>query len=297
VAFYLHYFVNALTVFVSESQGNTLLITLNPKGTKEINMNNQVSSFPLLSSGAAFQKAYRLCVVGAMLVLLTIVLSGCASLPSAGGDKNARPANLTESFPLVEPSSIAGFTDQDVFKVGDLADITVYNVENLTSTYIVNRSGEIDFPLIGRLKVAGLTTMTVQEMLTEKYGEQYLRNPNISVKIEPKKLGKIIVDGAVSEPGVFEVFEIINLSEAIALAGGVTIDANKKEVYVVREIDGKRQVRAVNLNDIRKLAGRDPKIYPNDLVFVQESGGRIAFREFLRTVPLLNTVAILSTRR
>ncbi len=225
------------------------------------------------------------------------LLSACASVLPSSNSNAKMPDNLYEAFPDVEPGSITAFTEQDVFKVGDLADITVFNVENLTSTYVVNRGGDIDFPLIGKQKIAGLSTMAVQEMLTAKYGEQYLRNPNITVKIEPHKLGRIVVDGAVKEPGVFEVFEIIKLSEAIALAGGVTVDAKTKEIFIVREINGKRQVRAVNLNDIRKFAGRDPKIYPNDMVFIQESASRIAFREFLRTVPLLNTFAIYATRR
>ena len=229
--------------------------------------------------------------------LLAVLLGGCSTLSAASKSGAQAASILDDDFPVVETTNIAGLTDQDVFKVGDLAEITVYNVENLSGTYVVNRSGEVDFPLIGKMKVAGLTTLLVQEQLTQRYGDNYLQNPSIAVKIEPRKLGKVIVDGAVTEPGVFEVFEVINLSEAIALAGGVTVDANKKEVYIVREIDGERQVRTVNLNEIRKLAGRDPKIYPNDMVFVQESGGRIAFREFLRTVPLLNTVAILSTRR
>lgn len=229
-------------------------------------------------------------------LMASVILSGCASLSVPQNDNTEKSTNITQAIPSVEPTAITQYTDLDVFKVGDLAEITVYNVESLTGTYIVNRGGDVDFPLIGKTKVAGLSTMDLQEILTQSYGAQYLQNPNISVKIDPKKLGKIIVDGAVNKPGVFEVFDIVNLTEAIALAGGLTVDAKKKEIYLIREVDGKRQVRTANLNEIRKLAGLDPEIYPNDIIFVEESSGRVAFREFLRTVPLFNTIAILSTR-
>ena len=203
---------------------------------------------------------------------------------------------FVDEFPEVEARYLLNYAHQDVFKIGDTATISVFNVDSLSGDHIVDRAGEIAFPLIGKIKVAGLNTLELQAQLVQEYGIKYLQNPSISVKLDAQKLGRIVVDGAVDSPGVFDVYKAVSLSEAIALAGGLTIDANKKAVFLVREYGGERKVKSVNIDDIRKLGAPDPKIYPNDIVFVQESGGRIALREILRTIPLINTAFILATR-
>ncbi|WP_170144947.1 polysaccharide biosynthesis/export family protein [Litorimonas taeanensis] len=213
-------------------------------------------------------------------------------------DANGNPVSdmFVTEFPEVSLDQVIAQSRNDTFKVGDTAIVSVYNVETLSTDYVVDRAGNIVFPLIGTVKVAGLSTLEVQEALVERYGSQYLRNPSISVKIEARDLGKIVVDGAVEKPGVFELNNVIRLTEAIALAEGVTNDANLKEVFIIRDVNGERLVQSVNFENVRKLGTADPVIIPNDVVYIRDSFSRVAFREFLRTVPLLNTAAILATR-
>lgn len=213
-------------------------------------------------------------------------------------DANGNPVSdmFVTEFPEVSLDQVIAQSRNDTFKVGDTAIVSVYNVETLSTDYVVDRAGNIVFPLIGTVKVAGLSTLEVQEALVERYGSQYLRNPSISVKIEARDLGKIVVDGAVEKPGVFELNNVIRLTEAIALAEGVTNDANLKEVFIIRDVNGERLVQSVNFENVRKLGTADPVIIPNDVIYIRDSFSRVAFREFLRTVPLLNTAAILATR-
>ena len=226
-------------------------------------------------------------------LVVTSTLSGCAT---SGGDFIESPAFITE-FPDVDVNQIAVSSELDVFRVGDSAEINVYNVEELSSTYVVDRKGNIVFPLIGTVKVAGLNTLSLQERLVESYGGKYLENPSISVNKEGKVLGKVVVDGAVEAPGVFEINSVISLSETIALAQGMTSDADRKEIYIIRSINGERRFKVVDLDEIRQFGAAEPEVIPNDVVFVKDSYGRIAFREFIRTVPLLNTAAIFAVRR
>ncbi len=251
-----------------------------------------------------------LCVNGVKTVLLglsLVALTGCETMNL--GDRSdseytgkaskrlAKDAQYyTDDFPEVSENTLAINAEQDRFRVGDIADIYVYNVESLTNTYPIDREGNISFPLIGTQKVAGLTTLELQKELMVQYGATYLQNPSITVKIEASKLGKIVVDGAVKKPGVFELYNTIRLSEAIAMAEGLTANANSKEVFLVREIEGKRHVKPINLKEIRRLGAADPTIYPDDIVFVQDSSGRMAYNEFLRTVPLLSALLIAGTR-
>jgi len=110
-------------------------------------------------------------------------------------------------------------------------------------------------------------------------------------------LGRVVVDGAVNTPGVFEINDIITLSEAIALAQGLDDQTtNGSRVYIVRNIEGTRRVKEVDMRQVRQLGAADPQIIPSDVIFVEDSVGRIAFREFLRTVPLLNTAIIYGRR-
>lgn len=230
-----------------------------------------------------------------------IGLSACSTLPTnkpnaRNDDGSFKNPVFVSKFPDITVADVTGFVQDDVFKVGDTADVVVYNTEDLSGSYIVDRAGQIGFPLIGSVQVAGLSTLELQERLVELYGQRYLQDPSIAVKLESRKLGKIVVDGAVVKPGVFEMFDLMRLSEAIALGGGLNDDANRKEVYVVRDFSGERKVLTVNLNEIRKMGAEDPRLIPNDIVFVQDSAARIAFKEILATVPLINTLAILSTR-
>jgi len=237
-------------------------------------------------------KSYIMCLAA------LIVLTACATANSGavGSDDGTNflgqsKTNIQDvegyvsEFPDVGIDQVSRNVSKDIFNIGDTADISVYNVESLTNTYIVDRNGNIVFPLIGEVRV-------------EKYGARYLRNPGINVKREATELGRIVVDGAVNKPGVFEVNDIIKLSEAIALAEGLNgEDTNGSSVYIIRNVNGDRKVREVDLRNIRRLGADDPQLIPDDVVFVQDSAGRIVFREFLRTVPLLNTATLLAIRR
>jgi len=237
----------------------------------------------------------------AVLLPCYFALSACATLaPAFGGnhgdDAIGEAANYVDSFPQINISELARNSAVDVIKVGDTAEVTIYNVEDLSGNYIVDRTGNISMPLIGPVQAEGRSVFELQEALTRRYGADYLQNPNINVKLDAKKLGKVIVDGAVNKPGVFEVDRVIRLSEAIALAEGIGEDTTGKSVYIVRNVGGTAKVKEVNLRNIRNLSAPDPEISPDDVIFVNDSAGRVIFREFLRTVPLLNTAIIYGTR-
>jgi len=230
-----------------------------------------------------------------ILFLCALMLSSCSSL---GGQKVRENPNYVAEFADENISKIAQNITKDIFKVGDTANLTVYNVDALSNSYVVDRNGNINFPLIGTIRVESLNTAELQEILTQKYGSQYLKNPGINVKLESNKIGRFVVDGAVNKPGAFEVNDIIRLSEAIALAEGLNnIDTNGSKTFIVRNVSGERKVTEVDLRTIREFGGKDPQIIPNDVIFVQDNSGRVLFKEFLRTVPLLSTAVIFATRK
>ena len=103
-------------------------------------------------------------------------------------------------------------------------------------------------------------------------------------------------DGAVSDAGVFEIQDVIKLSEAVALAGGMTDVANPEMTVLSRIIDGERKISNVNMTDIQLYGAADPLIFPNDVVFIQDSKGRLLYQDFVKTLPLVSAVIFAATR-
>lgn len=229
-----------------------------------------------------------------MLLLAACCISACATV------NQERPVSSDSveigTLPEFDETALLSGSNRDMFKVGDKAIVTVFNVEDLSGSYIVNRSGNIVMPLIGGVKAAGRSVEELQIALTQEFGESYLKDPSVNVDIEQVALGRIIVDGAVNKAGAYDVNEVIGLSEAIAMAGGVTLEADREQVYVVRNQDGKRYIQEANLNKIWIAAESDVRLVPGDIVFVQDSTGRILFNDFLRTVPLITTFMLYGVR-
>lgn len=223
-------------------------------------------------------------------------LVACASVESKSSNSLSGFNLYTGDFPVVSESELARSSKKNLFRVGDVAEISVYNIEALSNSYPVDPDGNISMPLIGSQKAAGLTPHSLQKQLVVAYSENYLQNPSIIVKRDVSTLGNVVVDGAVKKPGVFPLSRPIRLSEAVALAGGLSETADHKEVYMVREFDGKKNVKLVNLTEIRKMGADDPQIYPKDIVYIQNSTGKLAYDEFLKVVPLLSTLLVISTR-
>lgn len=236
----------------------------------------------------------------ALIMAASVLVVGCAT------------TDLTEKYGIVKTETMTpeqktkfnsmGPTarthivyEEDVFNVGDTAEVTVHGFEDFSGIYSVDRSGKTHFTHVGQVQVAGVTITDLQTTLRQRYGACCLQNPSVSVRKEAQKLGSIVVDGAVDEPGAFEINRIIKLSEAVALAGGVTLDGDRTTVVLARQVGNERRLASVNLEEVQ-LGAYDPPIYPNDVIFVQDNAGRLMFNDFIRTVPIVNAVIYAVTR-
>jgi polysaccharide export outer membrane protein len=107
----------------------------------------------------------------------------------------------------------------------------------------VDLTGKISLPLIGEVAAADRTAAELDRALTQKFGERYLENPDVSVAIKESALRNVTVDGAVETAGAYPVAGPVSLMQAVALAGGTSEDANPRRVAVFRQIEGQRQAR------------------------------------------------------
>ena len=235
--------------------------------------------------------------------VISLALTACISL-GAGFPNNDSASILSESqiFDPVsydktqEAINFTPPTKQETFKVGDVATITVNGLKEFSGIYTVGNDGKIYFGHIGDVYVAGSTVPEVQFKLRQEYNNCCLVNPNVSVEREGQDFGKIVVDGAVNDAGVFDITNVIKLSEAVALAGGISEIAAPEMTVLSRQINGERRVSTVDLKSIQLYGANDPLIYPNDVIYIQDSRGRLLYKDFVKTLPLISAVILATTR-
>lgn len=137
-------------------------------------------------------------------------------------------------------------------------------------TYIVDNNGDIDYPVIGKLHLQGMTRVEVQELIKSKIFPQYITKvPMVNVRF---KNYKISVLGEVSKPGSYVLSnEQCTIFDALALAGDLTVYGKRENVLLVRELtDGTKQLKRINLQDAKLLL--NPDVYylqQNDVLYVE----------------------------
>ena|SRR5882757_536568 len=159
---------------------------------------------------------------------------------------------------------------EDRLGMDDVFEVRVFGESELSGTYRVSSEGTIDFPLGGRIHVAGLRIDELQATLVQKLKSGYLNDPQVSVMIRSWNSRKISVLGQVQKPGSVDFFPNMTIVDAIALAGGFTPIADKNTVTLRREASGKVVTEVFPVADISE--GRSPNIpvLPGDVIVVEE---------------------------
>ena len=142
---------------------------------------------------------------------------------------------------------------------GEKLKVTVYGEDDLSGEFFVDGSGQVQLPLVGQVRAAGLT---VHEFVTEvqtMLAAKYLRDPKVSVQIENYRPFYII--GEVNKPGEYPYENGLNALGAVALAGGFTYRADDSDVYIRRNGDPHEQ---------RMPANAATRINPGDIVRIDE---------------------------
>lgn len=157
-------------------------------------------------------------------------------------------------------------------EIGDILDIDVWRVPDLTRSVSVRPDGRISMPVVGDLEVVGLTLTELRELLTEKISE-YVWSPQISISIQQFGGRKFIILGEVGGPGVYRFQNDISLVEAIALAGGMKEYAKKGKIAIIRgDVRKSPQVKIISANfaNILKqgMLSENLAILPNDIIYV-----------------------------
>ncbi len=139
-------------------------------------------------------------------------------------------------------------------------------------TYLVDYEGNIEFPVLGTLKIAGLTRTELTDMLTERISE-YVTNPIVNVRLSNFT---VTILGEVRNPGTFTIQdERITILEALGLADDLTIFGKRKNVLLVREVDGKKKYAKIDLTTVNVVNSPVYYLQQNDVIYVEPNNAKI----------------------
>ena len=219
------------------------------------------------------------------LLFAVLAVAACGSSGRENADVTA--ATQVASYALPVGQAVAPAED---YRIGetDLLKVSVFRVPELSFDQLrVDSSGNIQMPLIGTVRAAGLTPSELSASLTSQLGARYLRNPQITVTVVEAASQKITVDGAVTQPGVYEMRGRTTLLQAVAMARGPSGSADLSSVAIFRTIDGQRMVAVFDLGAIRNGEAEDPVVLGEDVIVVDTSTLNAGLRAAISAAPVL----------
>ena len=155
-------------------------------------------------------------------------------------------------------------------QAGDRLEINVYREPDLAGTYEIDPVGQITFPLVGNIEVAGLKIEEFRQELSTKL-KKYLVNPQVNISRAEARIKSISVLGSVSKPGTYDYEPGATLMRLISKAGGFSDLANKRKIKIVRQVGNDKKVLMANGSDIINGKADDPNVGAGDIIFVPES--------------------------
>ena len=155
-----------------------------------------------------------------------------------------------------------------------------------TIYYLVDDNGNIDYPVLGKLHVVGMTKKSIEEYVSSLIYPRYLtEKPEVECRIQNFKVYCL---GDFNSPGVIQASNgRLNLIEAIALRGDLTLQGRRDNIMLIRtDPTGQRTVKRININDASFIASPEFDLQQNDILYVQPS--EVKARSAWSAPPLLN---------
>jgi polysaccharide biosynthesis/export protein VpsN len=144
---------------------------------------------------------------------------------------------------------------------GDTISIRVLGEDDLKRERVrLSDAGTISFPVLGEIRVKGLTVGGLEDFITKGLKGRYLLNPQVTVSIDEYR--NFFVNGMVEKPGGYPFSPGLTVRKAISLAGGFKERASRDKINIIRDDDPKQTPRKVDLNTA---------VLPGDILTIEES--------------------------
>lgn len=181
------------------------------------------------------------------------------NVPAPAAQATADAAATQAATPVPPPPVIPG-GDGYRLGVGDKLGIVVLGEDDLSLEVLVNDQGDINYPFLGELKVAGLTIAQLREQITAGLRPEYLLNPKVTVQVLEYR--HFFVNGEVQKPGGFPWQPGMTVRKAASLAGGFTPRASRSRLFIIRDADPNRLPVQVDV---------DAPVAPGDIITIDQS--------------------------
>jgi polysaccharide export outer membrane protein len=204
--------------------------------------------------------------------------------------------NNSQNFsPVLEKDDLVSITVSDL----DVESVALFNSPNnnisLNNGYLIDEDGEVNLPIIGKIKIAGLKRKDAI-ILIENELKKYLNNPVVQLSILNFK---ITILGEVNLPGTYRVTnERITILEAIGLAGDLKLTGVRNNVLLIREVDNKKTEIRLDLTSKEIFSSNGYFLKQNDVVYVEPNLASRANSTFAKTngpIFISFTAVLLST--
>ncbi len=235
-----------------------------------------------------------------VLALIAIFVSSCASRKEVVYFQDAKDFET-----VVDTDTFAS-----KFKVNDILNIYIstfdseatrpFNLIKATENgrseavdYLIDKDGFIDYPVLGKLKLEGLTVQEAKELFREKLSI-YLKDPIVNIRLTNFR---VTVLGSVNRPGTYTISgERITILEALGQAGDLNIKGRRDNVLVIRDFNGTKVYTRINLTNKESMNSPVYYLTQNDVVYVEPNKSAISSSSLdSRTSVVISIVSLLIT--
>lgn len=190
---------------------------------------------------------------------------------------------LTISVSADDIRATEPFNQTNAYQVG-----TMQNTNPFIPTYTIDNNGEIDFPKIGKIKLAGLTRLEAIELLKSNIGK-YIVNPGVNLNI---RNFRVTVLGEVLKPGSYLIEnDRVSILEALGLAGDLTINGVRQNVLVIREHNGIKEEFRIDLTNREALNSPVYFLQQNDVIYVEPNGAKVQSSKYTQNTSIFVSIA------
>ena len=241
------------------------------------------------------------------IILILALLSSCASrqdivyfqndLIESSGEINNTPILTYKSGDMLAIDVSA--SEMEAARPFNLPAVT-YNSTVISAqgtlkmqTYLIDSNGNINFPVLGTLKLEGLTSTEATTLLKTQL-EPYLKSPIVNIRISNFTISVL---GEVNKPGAYTIQdESVSLSEALGLAGDLSIYGQRNDILLIREIKGVKYFEKLDLTSINIVNSPYYYLSQNDVIYVTPNNARVRSSKYSpNNTVLISAIATLAT--
>ena len=240
----------------------------------------------------------------ASILTISILFGGCSSKSSKYvlfDDKtNSTVAPEIMDGEVINTSSVMVDTYEYKLVPNNRLSILVYNHPELSTRDVraqvapadergalIAQDGTINIPLIGVVRISGLTAREAGDLLSREYG-RYIKNAHVTLEVLNKR---VYVLGEVRQPGRVNIIEDTgNLLEALSTTGGFTDFAARNKIQIIRGTQSNPIVKTIDLTKVSSLGFNNLTLHPNDVIYVQPNKTRQRNMAIAEALPGINIV-------